>query len=548
MDKTVRMLKNTHLLRFYFITDHAVPGLSALDQVKAAVSGGATLVQYRNKSFSAAFYQEVLEIRNLCKSNGVPFIINDDMVLAKAVGADGVHLGQSDDLPALAREILGPAAILGVSISTLDELKKTDLTPCDYLGAGPVFPTGTKPDAKSVIGLEGLKAVVEASSLPVVAIGGIDRTNARDCFLNGASGISLISAVSRSKNPVQAAKELGVLCDCPERLRLNSPWSDEFLLIDKLLQRVSGPKLSRSRIVIPPGDDAALLQTLSRPVITTDTQRENVHFSFSWQTPEEVGEKAVTITLSDLAASYADPVCLFVNLGLPPSVSDETVEALYAGMEKALLQYDCELGGGNISGADQLSLDLFAVGQARSDSMPLRANAKPGHGLYCTGPLGLARAGLEVLQAGKRIIPELVGRFKSPKARFDAARILESFNVACVMDISDGLAGDAARLAEASGVSIFLELDPKYLHPDLMAWCDSDLGKAMDMALSGGEDYELLFSCLPETFEKIYNRIPEAYPVGKCLAFSGNRIINPPKALSFQHGRKLDPRWFPYKP
>ena len=186
-------------------------------------------------------------------------------------------------------------------------------------------------------------------------------------------------------------------------------------------------------------------------------------------------------------------------MGLPPSVSDETVEALYAGMEKALLQYDCELGGGNISGADQLSLDLFAVGQARSDSMPLRANAKPGYGLYCTGPLGLARAGLESLQAGKKIIPKLVHRFKSPKARFDAARILESFNVACVMDISDGLAGDAARLAEASGVSIFLELDPKYLHPDLMAWCDSDLGKAMDMALSGGEDYELLFSCLPET-------------------------------------------------
>ncbi|MBU4055344.1 MAG: thiamine-phosphate kinase [Proteobacteria bacterium] len=538
MDKTVRMLKNTHLLRFYFITDHAVPGLSALDQVKAAVSGGATLVQYRNKAFSAASYQEVLEIRNLCKSNGVAFIINDDMVLAKAVGADGVHLGQSDDLPALAREILGPAAILGVSVSTLDELKKTDLTSCDYLGAGPVFPTGTKPDAKSVIGLEGLKAVVKASSLPVVAIGGIDRTNARDCFLNGASGISLISAVSRSKNPVQAAKELGVLCGCTERLRLNSPWSDEFLLIGKLLQRVSDPKLSRSRLVIPPGDDAALLQTLSRPVITTDTQRENVHFSFSWQTPEEVGEKAVTITLSDLAASYADPVCLFVNLGLPPSVSDETVEALYAGMEKALLQYDCELGGGNISGADQLSLDLFAVGQARSDSMPLRANAKPGYGLYCTGPLGLARAGLEALQAGKRIIPELVGRFKSPKARFDAARILEDFKVSCVMDISDGLAGDAARLAEASGVSIFLELDPKYLHPDLLAWCDSDLGKAMDMALSGGEDYELLFSCLPETFEKIYNRIPEAYSVGKCIAFSGNRIINPPKALSFQHGRK----------
>jgi thiamin-phosphate kinase len=538
MDKTIRMLTHTRDLRFYFITDHGAPAWSALDQVKAAVSGGATLVQYRNKDFSPNFFQEVLEIRDLCQSNRVPFVINDDMVLAKAVRADGVHLGQSDNHPALARKILGHWAIIGISVSTLDELKQTDLSCCDYIGTGPVYPTGTKPDAKAVIGLDGLASVVKASPLPVVAIGGIHPGNAGDCFLHGASGVAVISTISRAENPAESAKQLGKVCGCPVRNLLRTPWSNEFLLIDQLIRMVPPNKAPGSRLLVPPGDDTALLKGLSRPVITTDTQREGVHFSLSWQTPEEIGEKAVAVTLSDLAASYADPVCLFINLGLPSSVSNETVNALYAGIGKGLSRYDGELGGGNISGADQWSLDLFAVGQARSESMPLRSNARAGYGLYCTGPLGLARAGLELLQAGNRHFPGLVQCFKNPKARFDAARVLEDFQVPCVMDISDGLAGDAAHMAKASGISIVLELDAKHLHPDLMAYHHSDPKKALETALAGGEDYELLFACLPETFAKIKNRLPEAYPVGQCLPFTGALVINPPEAISFQHGRK----------
>ena len=123
--------------------------------------------------------------------------------------------------------------------------------------------------------------MVKASSLPVVAIGGIDRTNALDCFLNGASGVSVISTVSRSKNPAEAAKELGQgLADARDGYVLKSPWSNEFLLIDQLIQRVSAQSCSRSRLLMPPGDDTALLKSLSRPVITTDTQREGRSFQF----------------------------------------------------------------------------------------------------------------------------------------------------------------------------------------------------------------------------------------------------------------------------
>jgi thiamine-monophosphate kinase len=287
----------------------------------------------------------------------------------------------------------------------------------------------------------------------------------------------------------------------------------------------------------PPGDDAALLKAVSRPVISTDAHREGVHFSFRWQTPEEVGQKAVSITLSDLAATYARPVGFFVNLGLPAHISDKTVESLYQGIRWALRIYGCELGGGNVSSSDRLSLDLFALGQGRENIFPVRSAAKPGDGLYCTGPLGMAAAGLKALMKKEHVYERLIEKFKFPKARFDAAQILADHGVLCVMDISDGLAGDAAHIAKASGVSIRLGIDPGRIEAELKAYCGRAGLSAMDMALAGGEDYELLFSCPPEIFEQVEKYLPQAYAVGECLPFSGAHILNPPQqAASFQHG------------
>ena len=142
------MQQLTKTLRFYFITDDSAPGRSSLDQVKIAIQAGATIIQYRNKSFSSPFYDELQAIRGMCKCNAVPLIINDNILLAKAVMADGVHLGQEDEDPVQARNILGDQAIIGRSISNLNELRRTDLTHCDYIGTGPVFTTQTKKDAK----------------------------------------------------------------------------------------------------------------------------------------------------------------------------------------------------------------------------------------------------------------------------------------------------------------------------------------------------------------------------------------------------------------
>jgi thiamine-phosphate diphosphorylase len=489
---SIKMLMNhiNKILRFYFITDEDVPGFPPIQQVQNAIRAGATIIQYRNKSFSSRFFENVAAIRNICKCNAVPFIVNDNILLAKAVSADGVHLGQEDEDPALAKRILGTQSIVGKSVSNMDELHHTDLSRCDYIGTGPVFSTQTKRDTKPVIGLSGLKAVVTASPVPVVAIGGIDETTALSCIKQGAAGVAVISVITRAKEPFQKALQISSACGCVPPSSVVSPWNDEFALIKRLIKDMpTGPFLD-----VAAGDDACLLKALDRPVITTDTQKEGVHFRFDWQTPQEVGSKAVEVTLSDLAASYATP---------------------------------------------EVTLDLFAIGLGRDDIFPKRSSALPGHGLYCTGPLGLARAGLFSLIRKDNTFKELIERFISPSARFDAAHILAENQVGCVIDVSDGLAGDAKRIAEASEISIELDLTPNALHPSLVSFCKKHHLKPEEMILEGGEDYELLFTCPSDVFENVKKNLHEAYYIGRCLEFQGTPMVNLPENISsFQHGRK----------
>ncbi|WP_319521587.1 thiamine phosphate synthase [uncultured Desulfosarcina sp.] len=199
-------------LRFYFITDDSVDGFPAPDQVRVALDAGATLIQYRNKSFSLNDFEEVEAICRLCRQRRVPFVVNDDVLLARAAGADGVHVGQEDTPPRLARRIMGPGAIVGVSVSSMEELERTDLASCDYIGTGPTFPTDTKRDAKAVHGLSGLRDIVNLSPLPAVAIGGIDPTNALDCFAHGAAGVAVISCITRIEDPRSAAAAMASAC------------------------------------------------------------------------------------------------------------------------------------------------------------------------------------------------------------------------------------------------------------------------------------------------------------------------------------------------
>jgi len=312
---------------------------------------------------------------------------------------------------------------------------------------------------------------------------------------------------------------------------------NEFSALKKILEKLGETNRNHPALIVPPGDDAALLASLSRPVISTDTQREGVHFRLDWQTPFEVGYKSVVVALSDLAASYAKPFCLFINLGLPKTVNEILIEELYDGVKSALSHYSCSLGGGNISASSELSLDLFAVGEGETCLFPMRSKALAGEGLYATGPLGLARAGLMCLEQDCMDFPDLVAHFKKPLARFDAAKVLSGYNVACVMDLSDGLAGDAGHMALASDITIRFHIEQDHVPPSLETFCRRFNSSPQEMMISGGEDYELLFSCAPDVFEKIRKHLPQAFRVGSCLPFTGVRLEGVPATCrSFVHG------------
>ncbi len=176
---------------------------------REALNGGAAMIQLRHKSASGSqLFTWALAIRNLCREYHALFIINDRVDIALASEADGVHLGQ-DDLPAAAaRKLLGNTRIIGVSVSSPEEAVRAEKDGADYIGFGHVYPTVSKLKEHPPLGPENLQKTVQSISLPVVAIGGISIENAPILISRGASGVAVISAVSRAENPSKAAFEL----------------------------------------------------------------------------------------------------------------------------------------------------------------------------------------------------------------------------------------------------------------------------------------------------------------------------------------------------
>jgi thiamine-phosphate pyrophosphorylase len=194
----------------YVITDPRLSrGKSHLEVMRAAIEGGATAIQLRDKEASTRELIEVGQaLRELTRERGVAFIVNDRVDVALAVDADGVHVGQ-DDMPAmLARKLVGPDKIVGVSASTVEEALQAEADGADYVSASPVFSTPTKTDTPPPTGLEGLRAFVETLRVPVVAIGGINEGNVEEVIKAGAAGVAVISAVVAAPDIAEAAKRL----------------------------------------------------------------------------------------------------------------------------------------------------------------------------------------------------------------------------------------------------------------------------------------------------------------------------------------------------
>lgn len=203
-----------HSMLLYAVTDRAWIGEKTLpQQVEAALRGGVTCVQLREKDLDeAAFLEEARQIRELCRRYGVPFVVNDNVNVAVACGADGVHVGQKDMAAGEVRRCIGDNMLLGVSVHTVAEAAEAVQNGADYLGLGAVFPTSTKTDVAQM-SMETLRDIRDAVDIPIVAIGGIKQNNIMQLAGSGVDGAAIVSAIFAAPDIEAASRALRQLAE-----------------------------------------------------------------------------------------------------------------------------------------------------------------------------------------------------------------------------------------------------------------------------------------------------------------------------------------------
>jgi thiamine-monophosphate kinase len=250
------------------------------------------------------------------------------------------------------------------------------------------------------------------------------------------------------------------------------------------------------------GDDAALITVDgARLALSCDLAIEDQHFRLSWLTAEETGWRACAAALSDLAAVAAEPLGVLAAVGVPAGRDGEFLERLMEGIASAAASTGAVLWGGDLVRAQRVTVDVTVVG--RADRPVRRSGAQPGDGLWVTGQLGAPRAALAAWEAGRPPAPEARQRFAHPVPRIAEAAWLRDQGATALIDVSDGLVGDAGHLAAASEVGLVIEAERVPVHPAAgaaAAGAASDAGAldaATTAALLGGEEYELLVTLPP---------------------------------------------------
>jgi len=196
----------------YLVTDRGLSrGRRNLDIIRAAVAGGVTMVQLREKEATTReFYQEGLKIKEFLGEHNVPLIINDRLDIALALDAEGVHVGQDDMPVAVARRILGDDKIIGASVVDVAEAREAEAAGADYLGLSPIFVTSTKPDLTAQIGIDGIAPIRQAVRIPIVGIGSMSAENAFEAVRAGLDGVAVVSAICSQRDPEAAARAIKV--------------------------------------------------------------------------------------------------------------------------------------------------------------------------------------------------------------------------------------------------------------------------------------------------------------------------------------------------
>lgn len=276
----------------------------------------------------------------------------------------------------------------------------------------------------------------------------------------------------------------------------------EFGLIDLLAKMASGED---ERLLIGIGDDAAAWQgDDSIQLASVDSFIQGVHFTPETTPWQDVGWKALAVNLSDIAAMGGIPRYALVSLSLSDDTEVEDVAALYTGMLNLAKQYGVTIIGGDISNAPLVSISITILGSSPTKQILTRPTAQPGEMVAVTGRLGAAAAGMELLKSQRRLDPEAATRLKNaflhPTPRIAEGLLLVEQGVKTAIDISDGLVSDLNQICKASLVGARIEVERVPVEPTVKTAFSE---RALELALSGGEDYELLFTASAEVIDKV---------------------------------------------
>lgn len=302
----------------------------------------------------------------------------------------------------------------------------------------------------------------------------------------------------------------------------------EFGLIDHLTEK---HQLRNPSSVKGVGDDAAVIENKNlATVISTDMLVEGIHFDLMYTPLKHLGYKAVVVNLSDIYAMNASPKQITVSLAFSNRFSVEALDELYAGIYAACDYYGVDLVGGDTTSSPKgLTISVTAIGQGEKEKLTYRNTAKAGDLLCITGNLGAAYLGLQLLEREKQIYlsnpgvkPDLeeqnyvVGRQLKPEARKDMVELFakEKLIPTSMIDVSDGLASEIFHLCKQSGVGAIVEESGVPIHPDAQLLAIKFKMDPVTCALSGGEDYELLFTIDPKDVDKV-KYLPDIYIMGE---------------------------------
>jgi len=291
----------------------------------------------------------------------------------------------------------------------------------------------------------------------------------------------------------------------------------EEALIERLVREHHLP-VSGKGLVVGVGDDAAVLSVEGRNellIVTTDMLIEGVHFRLDWITPRELGWRAVAANISDIAAMGGVPTWTFVSIGLKPDTEVAFVDALYDGMTECARRFGSEVVGGDTNSArSETVISVTQMGRIEPDRVARRSGARIGDRILVTGHLGDSRGGLELLlkhgPEARRISERLVSAHLTPTPRVSESRAaVGTGTVRAMMDLSDGLGADLPKLCKASGVGAVVYADKLPISDDLRRAAELLGMSAVELAASGGEDFELLMAVAPEEVERVIRAITE---------------------------------------